>query len=324
MDRTSPDRDAVAATLCRSQRVLIFSHVNPDGDAFGSALGLMWGLRALGKEATVSIADPAPFNYRFLPGWTEVASRFPSDEDLIITVDGSDPTRFGPGFSPETVGERPVIVIDHHVTNLRFGTANWVDPSYAACAEMVYELLLVLEVPITPEIATCLLTGMATDTLGFSTDHTTPEIVQAASDLMRAGADLPFILRQAYSTRTLADVRLWGRILMTLRVEGHLAWIENRIEDRRAVQASEGDGGGVASFVLSVEGVTIAALFVERDDGTTKVSLRSAVGWDVAETAARLGGGGHTQAAGMTLDLPLPEAEAVVLGHLRQIPDPEG
>jgi len=316
---TTPDRDAVAAAICQSRRVLIFSHVNPDGDAFGSTLGLMWGLRALGKSAPVSIADPVPFNYRFLPGWPEIASRFPTDEDLIITVDGSDPTRFGPGFSPDTVGQRPVIVIDHHVTNPRFGTINWVDPGYPACAQMIYDLLQTLGVPISPEIATCLLTGIATDTLGFSTDHTTPEIVQAAGELMRAGGDLPFILKQAYSTRRLSDVRLWGHILMTLQLERHLTWIESRLEDRRAVGASEGDGSGVASFVLSIEGVTVAALFVEREDGTTKVSLRSAVGWDVAQVAAALGGGGHPQAAGVTLSLPLAEARALVLHHLAQL-----
>src|SRR5690606_2953310 len=84
----NPDRDAVAAAICRGHRILIFSHVSPDGDAFGSALGLMWGLRALGKTATVSIADPVPFNFHYLPGWEEIAPRQPTDEDLIVTVDG--------------------------------------------------------------------------------------------------------------------------------------------------------------------------------------------------------------------------------------------
>lgn len=319
MRPTNPERDAVAEALCQARRVLIFSHVNPDGDAFGSALGLMWGLRALGKTATVSIPDPVPFNYRFLPGWSEIAPRAPVDEDLIATLDGSDPERFGAGFSPATVGSRPVIVIDHHVTNSLFGTINWVDPTYAACAEMIYELLQTLEVPITQEIAICLLAGIATDTMGFSTDHTTPDAVQAASELMRAGGNLPFILKQVYGTRVLADTRLRGRILTTLQVEGHLAWVENRRADRLAVGASEENGGGIATFVLGTEGITIAALFVERDDGTTKVSLRSEPGWDVAQVAAALGGGGHPQAAGVTLPLPLAEAEALVLHHLRQI-----
>jgi phosphoesterase RecJ-like protein len=297
--------------------------VSPDGDAFGSALGLMWGLRALGKTATVSIADPVPFNFHYLPGWEEIAPRQPTDEDLIVTVDGADAERLGAGFSQALVGNRPVVVIDHHVTNPRFGTFNWVDPRYPACAEMIYELLQVLKVPISPEIATCLLTGIATDTMGFTTDHTTAQVVQVAGELMRAGGDLPFILKQAYATRSLADARVWGRVLMTLQVEGHIAWAENRLADRRAVNATEEDGSGIASFMRGIEGVCIAALFVERDDGTTRVSLRSTAGWDIAQVAVALGGGGHPQAAGVTLEAPLAEAKTLVLDLLRRIPAPE-
>ncbi|HYN87400.1 MAG TPA: bifunctional oligoribonuclease/PAP phosphatase NrnA [Ardenticatenaceae bacterium] len=320
----NPDRDAVAALLLRCRRALIFSHLNPDGDAIGSSLGLMWGLRVLGKEARVSIADPVPFNYRFVPGAGEITPRAPTDEDLIVLVDGSDPERFGPDFRVETVGDLPTAVIDHHITNNFFGTVNWVDPSYPACAQMIYELLQALDVPITPQIATCLLKGIATDTIGFSTDHTTPEIVQAASELMRAGGSLPLILKQAYSTRTLADVRLWGRILLTLQVDGHLAWAENRREDRDAVGATQADGEGITNFIRTIEGVAVAALFIERAEGGTKVSLRSDRGWDVAAVAQQLGGGGHVQAAGVTLNLPLKQAEVLVLGHLRRMPGPQG
>jgi len=170
-------KQQVANTILNADNILIFSHVDPDGDAIGSALGLMWALRSIGKQANVSFADPVPVRLRFLPGSEEVAPREPTGDELIVVLDASDPDRLGGPLPPEAMQGREVVNIDHHITNVNFGTVNWVDPSYPATAQMVYYLLPLLGIERPDaKTATCLLTGMVTDTNAFSTSHTTPAI----------------------------------------------------------------------------------------------------------------------------------------------------
>ncbi len=208
-----PLLDEMINHLMQAEKILIFSHVKPDGDAFGSALGLMWLLRMQGKIADVSFADPVSVNFRFLPGQDEVDDRSVEGYDLVVAVDGSDEKRYGNHFSEfwkakqkeENVALPFLLGIDHHKTNTLFSDLNWVDSHYVATAQMIYDLAQYAQWPICQKAATCLATGCVTDTNVFSTDHTTPDVLENVAALIRQGAPLPKIIYQAISLRTASD-----------------------------------------------------------------------------------------------------------------------
>lgn len=315
----SESKEAVAAALRTAGRAIIFGHVNPDGDAIGSALGLMWALRQHGTPARVSFADNVPFNLDFVPGAEEVDAQAPAADDLIIVLDSSDPERIGEMFSPKLRTTHTVVNIDHHVTNEYFGTVNWVDAGYPAVAQMIFHLLPLLDVQLDEQIATCLLTGFVTDTNAFSTPHTTPQLLADAGVLMAAGASLADIQRKAYTSRSLPEVRLWGQVLQTLTYDNGLVWAYSTPEMRARVNASENDSGGMSTFLLTIREANIVAVFTLLDNGSVKVSMRAEPGYDVAQLAAELGGGGHPPAAGVTLEMKLDDALETVIPRLKAI-----
>ncbi|MGB0387008.1 MAG: DHH family phosphoesterase [Ardenticatenaceae bacterium] len=332
---SNPLLDEIIARLKRAQRILIFSHVKPDGDAFGSALGLMWLLRTQdhSKTVEVSFADPVSVGFRFLPGHEEVDNRPVDGHDLVVALDGSDSNRYGDHFSDllkakQTAGAKAeeqqqehlpfMIGIDHHKTNTGFADLNWVDAGYVATAQMIYHLAHYADWSITPEAATCLATGCVTDTNAFSTDHTTPQVLENVASLMRQGASLSTIIHHSMK-RTAADVALWGRILSTLQIENGVAWAVSRIADRAALKANVGDGGGISNFLQNIIGVHIGILFVEIHERKTRISMRCAKQYDVSQLAASLEGGGHKQAAGATLKMRLDKAIPLVIEGAKAI-----
>ena len=304
-----------------AERPILFGHERPDGDALGAALGLMWLLRARGKKVTVSFADPVPGNLRFLPGADEVGNLPVDSHDLIVALDGSDERRYGAHFSRALDdAQRPfLLAIDHHKTNTGFADLGWVDSEYAATAQMVYALAKEAGWPIGEEAAICLATGCVTDTNAFATNHTTPEVLVTVADLMRHGAPLADIIRESLALRSVPDALLWGRILATAQIEEGVAWALSRAADRATLNATDGDGSGIAGFLRNVRGVQVAIQFVEQRDGQTRLSIRSNPSTDVSELALSLGGGGHAQAAGATLDMPLDEAVAHVVPLAKQL-----
>ena len=316
-----PLLNEITSRLMQANKILIFSHVKPDGDAFGSALGLMWLLRMQGKVVDVSFADPVPVNFGYLPGQDEVDDRSVEGYDLVVAVDGSDENRYGSHFSAFWKAKQEanhstlpfLLGIDHHKTNTLFADLNWVDSNYVATAQMIYDLAQHAQWPICSQAATCLATGCVTDTNAFSTDHTTPEVLENVAHLMRQGAPLAHIIYQSMGLRTASDVALWGRILSTLQISDGVAWAVSRITDRNDVQANLGDGSGVSTFLRNIIGVNIGILFVEAGEEKIRLSLRSNKGYDVGQLAFALGGGGHTQAAGVTLQMTLEHAVPMVI-----------
>lgn len=184
----------VVATLRNAHRVFIAAHIMPDGDCVGSQLALAHALRALGKQVTLALDDKIPESLTFLDGFKEIAPREPGDEQCFVYVDGSDSKRYGKALNREKTGARPVILIDHHATNEPFGDYNLVDRDAASTAEIIYELILALGVPITPPTSRALLTGIVTDTLGFRTASTTPATLEKATVLLRDGGSIPEII----------------------------------------------------------------------------------------------------------------------------------
>ncbi len=193
---------ALLQALSEGRDILCVSHISPDGDAVGSLLGMGRLLRRLGKQPVLALQDPVPAEHRVLPGAADIITQQSPDFeiavrqrrfDLIVCVDSSSPDRMGAVYNAPVHDAATLLVIDHHVTNTRFGAINWVAPECAAACQMLVYLADALEVPLEGELAECLLTGIVTDTLCFRTDSTTPDVLSAAMRLMQGSADLSTI-----------------------------------------------------------------------------------------------------------------------------------
>jgi phosphoesterase RecJ-like protein len=308
--------------LRRGGRVLAISHVAPDGDAIGSLLGFGWVLRSANsngftlsaRKLTLACADPVPAQFSWLPGASEIISAPPAGPwDVVVGLDASDGARLGSPFRPADFGAAPIVIIDHHVTNLRFGSLNYVNPAAVATSQIVVDLADALGAPIGREAATCLLTGLVTDTLGFRTNNVTPQVMAVAVRLMEAGANLAEITERTLNHNPLNTLRLWGQALTNLQIKGRVVWATITQQMRDQVDAPLNGDGGLVSQLIKVPEAVIAAVFSETAEGKIEISFRAKSGYDVSQIALNLGGGGHPQASGCTIAGPLKAAEARVV-----------
>jgi len=312
---------AVVDMLAAAGRVLVLAHLLPDGDALGSSLGLRHLLAAQGKEVWVYSAGPISEEYDFLPGRELVASELPSKDwpELAVVLDCHQPERTGVNSGPYLQKLPRVAVIDHHQGSASIGQAVWVDPGFAATSEMLAEMAHAQGWEMIPEAATCLFVGLQTDTGSFQYSNTTPRSFRAAACLVEAGADVWAISQEVYATRPLR-LRLLGRIMDNLELsrQGRLAMSQVTLAELNQV------GGGPADLEQGVEtlrlipGVQVSALLRETPKGTIKVSLRSRGRVDVSQVAIALGGGGHKNAAGVTLEGDLPVVRQRITSQLEK------
>lgn len=303
--------------LIRPARCIqLVTHVAPDGDAIGALLGLGWLLRAQGKDVCLTCEDPVPDTYAWLPGSSEVVQGGAGSCDLVISLDCSDPRRMGDAYGKSS-SHLPLINIDHHVTNTRFGAVNWVDPSSVSTTQMLLEFAGVLGWELTQPIAACLLTGLVTDTRSFRTSNVDAAAMQAALRLMEAGASLSEITRRSLGQRPLSQVRLWGEAIGELHLDGDILWTGVTRDMRRRWALTEDGTSGLTNMLSGIREATVVIVFTERDNGTVDVGMRAAPGFDVADVALMLGGGGHPQASGCTLEGVLADVQERVLVAVR-------
>jgi phosphoesterase RecJ-like protein len=310
--------DQAVELFRRYDKIFIAAHIVPDGDCIGSALGLTWALRRLGKTVTVTCNDHVSNTFSYLPGFEELVPKTPTDEELLVFMDGSAADRFGAAYDPAQFNNRPVLVIDHHVTNEHFAPLNFVDRRAASTAEIIYRLIRALGAPLDRDLAQCLLTGIVTDTLGFRTASTTVETLKTVTALMEAGSSIPEIIEHSFNQVPLASLRLRGKIFSAATLDGIVLWAEVPFKLQRELGLNGNGTGGIINQLLSVEDAKIAALLIEKENGKIDVGLRSRVGYDVAGIAARLGGGGHKQASGALIDGPLNVARERVLAEIKK------
>lgn len=310
----------IKSLLAPAERVLAITHVGPDGDAIGSVTAVGVALEQLGKQITLGCDDGVPSRFRFLP-LAATVQKFPSRDaqyDLVIAVDCGDMTRMGNFFTNLAEPLPPIINIDHHVTNTRFGEVNVVDNECNSTTEILYGLLPELGVHLTVDLATCLLTGIVTDTLGFRTEGVNAQTFDVASDLIEAGGDLSRIVTRALLLKPMSTLRLWqiGLDHMKLEEEGVL-WTSISVDERRSIGHTGSSSGGLANMLANVDEAAMSAVLLE-DDGRVYVGFRCRPPYDVAELAVNLGGGGHPLAAGCTLEGPLSKAESLVVELARE------
>ncbi|RLC82328.1 MAG: hypothetical protein DRI61_02585 [Chloroflexi bacterium] len=310
--------EEIAKALERAHRVLIITHIDPDGDAIGSLLGLGLALEKMGKKVTMACENPVPRRFLYLPGSDRVVPYPMGSFEIVVALDASDLRRLGKAYSPELYGELPLINIDHHVTNPGFGTLNWVDPEAAATAQIVLELVEGMGAPLEPDVATCLLNGIVTDTRGFRTVNTTPQTLEAALKLQRAGANLVEVMENVFDRRPLGVLRLWAHILSQAQLEDRIIWAEKPRSLLEKFGLNDEGNYGLTNFMVGVEEADVAVIFSEKPGGEIDVSMRSVPGVDVSKVAAKLGGGGHPQAAGCRLKGTFQEVREKVLRELRK------
>jgi phosphoesterase RecJ-like protein len=291
------------------------AHQNPEGDAIGSLLGLTYILRRLGKTAIPYARDPAPANVAFLPG-LDLIVRDPDalhPADAAIALDCGELERTGPEFSRFAAG-RPLLNLDHHATNNRFGAANWVDPEASSTGEMIVRLARELKVPAPVEAALCLYTAILTDTGSFQFSNTRPETLRAAADMIAAGARPELAADRYYHAKPAAQVLLLARCLATLELAPDRQWADAAIttEMFRETGAGPDAAEGIINVITDIESVKVAAIYRQTGPSNWKASLRSKGAFDVAALAAGFGGGGHHNAAGCSLPGSLAEVRAAI------------
>jgi phosphoesterase RecJ-like protein len=309
-------RDGGLSLIREAQRILVVTHVAPDGDAIGSLLGMGWLLREQGKAFTLACEDPVPELYGWLPGSADIVRQASGPYDLVISLDCSDERRMGRVFD-DRLASLPLLNIDHHITNTFFGLVNWVDPSRAAASQMVVDLIDVMGWEVSQPTATCLLSGLVTDTRCFRTRNVDAAVMQVAQRLMEAGAPLYEIARRTLEQHSLASLRLWAQAIDRLKLQGGILWTEVTHEMRQRLALPEDGASGLANFLTAAREPKVVLVFTERDNETIDVGFRSVPGIDVAQMALRLGGGGHPQAAGCTLAGDLAAAKERVLAEVR-------
>ncbi|MEI7771715.1 MAG: bifunctional oligoribonuclease/PAP phosphatase NrnA [Chloroflexales bacterium] len=315
---------AFAQQLSQAQRILLLTHINPDGDAIGSLLGAYHVLHAIGKEPIPVAASTLPAYSAVLPGVEHVTIYQTGDQlpdcDLIWMLDTAALERVGQIYRDHgpAMTSRPLIIVDHHVTNDGLGTFNLIEPHAASCADLLFRLVRAMGLPISPAAATCMLLGTTTDTQSFQTSATTPQTLRTAAEMLDAGADQRLVVNAVYFSVPAETVQLSGLALGLLQREGGLLW--SRVSQAMLAAAGAADEATDEAImrIQRVRGMLVSAVFKERADGTVKISLRSVPGINVAEIARTWGGGGHAQAAGADLPMGLDEAEATVLPLLRQ------
>lgn len=304
------------AKIDAASRILIVSHLRPDGDAVGSLLGLGLFLQGMGKDVNMVLEDGVPTIFHHLEGSDQIYKEPIGIYDLMIVLDCSDISRVGDVL--DEYGQ-PDVNIDHHPTNTFFAHLNIVDPKAVATAEMLVDLLAVFNTPLTQEIAASLLTGIIMDTLGFRTSNITPKALRMAAALQEAGADLPTLYRKALIQRSYEALQYWGAGLSKMERDGRLIWTTLSLEDRHKIGYPGRDDADLVNVLSSVEDMDICVIFIEQSDGTVKVSWRAKLGFDVSAVAIQFEGGGHKPAAGATIQGQLDSVKEDVLKATRKL-----
>lgn len=311
---------AFETEINRASKILIGTHLNPDGDALGSALGLALYLESIGKKVEILCHHDAPKNLRFLPTVSRVRQvPLHTDHDLGIIVDLESFERLGTTAEYFQAMKR-LVVIDHHVPHESPGDLRIVDIGSAATALILTRLFEALGATITSDMATCLYTGISTDTGSFRFRNTSSDALSAAAILLEHGANLELVSEEIFQNRQLSSARLLGHALETMKldVDDKLAWGCLSYRDFEWAKATDEDTEGFVNELLSIDTVQIAALLREAKPGKIRCSLRSRRGFDVAEVAREFGGGGHKNAAGCNFEGSLADAEHQLVEGMRK------
>ncbi|MFH1907475.1 MAG: DHH family phosphoesterase [Chloroflexota bacterium] len=307
---------AIKERLSVAQKILVVSHVRPDGDAVGSLLAFGLALQEAGKKVQMLLADGVPSSFRHLPGSGQIRKSADGTFDLIVTLDCADLKRVGrvlDGYG------KPDINIDHHITNELFGALNLIDPDAVATSSILFRHLPEWGYMITRPVAANLVTGIVTDTLGFRTTNTTPESLRQVAALMELGVDMTDLYYRGLVRRSFPAARYWAAGLSSLQRADGIVWGTMTLADRKNADYPGNDDADLISVISSIEDCDISMIFVEQTHGSVKISWRTQTPeLDVSQIAKQFGGGGHPGAAGADVAGTLAEVQESVLAATRR------
>lgn len=299
--------EAILRAIQAAHRILCLSHVEPDGDAYGSILGLKWLLEGAGKQVSVGIDGSRDDIYAFLPGFKAVKA--PQDIhgkfDLVIIADASSPDRMGKFRTHHAVKHTPWLVIDHHPTSLMYGSEglNWVVPTFLSTCNMILHLARALEYALPVRAQQCLMAGMITDTQCFQVYGTDRAFMEDVLAVMGPESFSPYdIVSRTISSLSYETLRLWAEVLPTMQLEDGVIWLTIQEEQLNAEAGERPSTRGLIQKLMEVREARAAVIFMERTqtDGTRGVicSMRCRPDYDVSRLALSYDGGGHKMAAG--------------------------
>ena len=308
---------AIKSRLESGERILITSHVRPDGDAIGSLLGMGLALQNAGRNVQMVLADGVSTSFRHLEGSEKIKTKIEGTFDTFITVDCADFKRTGKPF--EALGS-PDINIDHHVTNEKFGKLNLIEGAEVATSAILTNYLPVWGYTITKPMAAALLTGIITDTLGFRTSNVTPEALRQVATLMETGVDMPDLYMRGLVRRSFESARYWGGGLSKLERKDGIVLGTLTIEDRKAAGYSGNDDADLINIISAIDGFKVGMIFVEQPKNRVKISWRALTpGIDVSQVAQQFGGGGHAAAAGADVEGALEDIKKIVINRTKEM-----
>lgn len=322
--------EKLVKAIKKYNKFLLTTHTNMEGDALGSALGMYRLLKKLGKSAFIICDDELPYGYDFMPDIEQIrklhyplpkAERGKVKFDAMVILDCSDLSRCGQVWRLNSL-KKPVLNIDHHISNTRFADINWVEPYVSSCSEMIYALYKKMGVAFDQDAAMLLYVGILTDTGGFRYPNTTPLAHRAAAELVAYGLDVAQIHKQIYGQIPFEDIKLLIKILpQVMRVHsGKTIWFEIRRDVLKNKKISFDLSENILSFARSIKGVEVAVLFKENLSvkNEIRINLRSQGKVDVNRIAQAFGGGGHKTASGATVRGKLESVRKKVLAKIKE------
>jgi phosphoesterase RecJ-like protein len=310
-----------ADVILASGDVSLACHVSPDGDALGSMLALHHVLRAAGIASVASFSEPfvvAP-HYRELPGLELLTSpeQFPREPNVMVTFDSGSLSRLG-DLEPPAKAARELVVIDHHVSNQRYGSINVIDPAAAASGVLVRRLIERLGMPLTRDAAVCLYAALVCDTGRFQYESTTPAVFELARELSCFDVPIPELSRTLFEEHRFAYLQLLAGALQdaVLVPDKAFVWTKVTQEDLARYDVTFDEVEGLIDVLRRTREAQVACVLKQGPDLTWRMSLRSLGSVDVRHIAERQGGGGHRFAAGFTSDEPAETVVAKILHAL--------
>ncbi len=309
--------DKQAADLLRkADNILLLAHQYPDGDTLGSNYALCMALRSMGKRVRVLCGDPIPEKYNYMTAGVEMPDFEP---EYICALDVADAKLLGPQVQAE-YSHRVDLCIDHHSTHAGYATYACVDPSCAAAAMLILRIIRLLEVELTPAMATCIYTGIATDTGCFKYSNADATAHRMAADCMDLDIPYEMINRVNFDMKSRARIELERLALdgMEFYHQGRVAIMTISNDMVKQSNAEENDMEGLPPIPRQIEGVWVGVTLRQKADGNYKISVRTGTHADASAICVLLGGGGHNRAAGCAVEGTLEEAKTAILKAVEQ------
>lgn len=311
----------IVDAIRQKQRFVVSSHSRPDGDSIGSQLAFAYAARALGKEVTVVNRDAAPPPLMAFPGVTDIqiADSVSGDFDAAVIMECGDLGRPGVGGLDRYF----LINIDHHPGNTEYGAINWFDSSAAACGEMVFDLVRMLGVPMSREIATHIYLAILTDTGSFHYSSISPRTFDICRQMLEAGVDAVAVARSVYDSNNMGRLKLFGAVLSAMQIDasGRIAIVYLDHEMARAAGGTYEDTEGLINLPLTVKEIQAVVFFKQSEGDAYRVSMRSKGDIDIGAVAKIYGGGGHKNAAGCSVTGPIDALQRLFVDHIEQAID---